>query len=53
MEDQYEWDGQGLKDPYFFKTFFRITKSQRKANVMREKLGSLKTCLPRRGLGIF
>jgi hypothetical protein len=26
-EDQHMWDGQGLKDPCFLKTFFRITKS--------------------------
>jgi hypothetical protein len=26
-EDQHMWDGQGLKDPSFFKNFFRITKS--------------------------
>ncbi len=24
------WDGQGLKDPCFFETFFRITKSREK-----------------------
>ncbi len=26
-EDQHMWDGLGLKDPCFFLTFFRITKS--------------------------
>ncbi len=26
-EDQHMWDGQGWKDPCFFITFFRITKS--------------------------
>jgi hypothetical protein len=40
-EDQHMWDSQGLKDPCFFKTFCKITKSQRKAYFMRQKSGSL------------
>jgi hypothetical protein len=46
-EDQYVWDGQGLKDPCCFE-FFRTTKSSRKVYFMREKLVTLKG-----GLGIF